>query len=117
MVGLWKLPIRDIAAGRVTIIDKFIWEALRDREVRLWGMWLLVVVVSSINPGAGEGDREMELRVAYCVELAVVSKPLGSEYDLVGLTRGGGGFVFRRLGLCDGTTGVARVNGTMRRRG
>lgn len=74
-------------------------------------------MVSSINPGAGEGDREMELRVAYCVELAVVSKPLGSEYDLVGLIRAGGGFVFRTLGLCDGTADVVRVNDTMRRRG
>jgi hypothetical protein len=83
-------------------MERFIWEVLRDRdvanEVRLFAM-LLLVIVSSINPGAGEGDRDMELRVAYCVELAVVLNPLGREYDLVGLVRAGGGFMCRRFGL------------------
>lgn len=91
-------------------------------EVRPCDKLLLLLATNSMSSnraGEGEGDREIEFRVAYWVELAVVSKSLGREYDRVGDIRVGVVFICRKLGLCDVITGwgLVRKNGRMRRRG
>lgn len=116
------------------MLERFICEALREREetseltrltvlLMLLMLLALLVKVSSINPGEGEGDRDIDCRGEYCVELADVSK-LGRVYDRVGEDRAGFvEFMRRRLGLLDVITesetgwGGACANDSTRRNG
>jgi hypothetical protein len=77
------------------MIERFISEVLRDRE-EISGLTMLTVLllllvliallvrVSSLKPGLGEGERDIDGRGEYCAELVDASKPLGRVYDRVG---------------------------------